>query len=90
MGVTVKVTYSCGGCGTTAEAPELTVTREFVSVSGRDHGVGGYVQSPVDVVAGAPEGWVPFDPWTQATYCPECWAQIDSAEPEPATAGESR
>jgi hypothetical protein len=23
-----------------------------------------------------PEGWVMFDPWTEATYCSACFAEI--------------
>lgn len=32
-----------------------------------------------DPEAVTPEGWVMFDPWTQATYCPPCWAAILAA-----------
>jgi hypothetical protein len=76
MGVHVTVTYRCGGCSATATAPEQTVRREFVSLSGRSYGVGSYVLTPIKIEGVAPDGWAAFDPYTQCTYCPECWASI--------------
>jgi hypothetical protein len=89
MGVSVTVTFACGGCEATATAPEQAVRREFVSLSGRDHGVGGYVVTPILIESAAPEGWVAFDPFTQCTYCPVCWAAITDAQVAPADAGEA-
>jgi hypothetical protein len=76
MSVRVTVTYACNGCDATVTAPEQVIKREFVSLSGRGHGIGSYVMTPVEIVAVAPEGWVPFDPFTQCCYCPACWAEI--------------
>jgi hypothetical protein len=81
MPVIVKVEYHCGGCDTVATAPDQIIRREFESFSGRGHGFGGYhVKPSIDgvVVSAAPEGWCPFDPVTSCTYCPECWASIES------------
>jgi hypothetical protein len=66
MPVTVTVTYSCGGCGAKATAPEQVIRSEFVSLSGHK------------VASLAPEGWVPFDPFTGCTYCPACWVAIEA------------
>jgi hypothetical protein len=35
------------------------------------------------VEAAAPEGWVVFDPYTHLTYCPACWASIESGNDSP-------
>jgi hypothetical protein len=76
MSVTVK--YSCGGCDAEAEGTE-PLKIGFRSVSGRSWGLGSYVpmNSPVSV---APEGWMPFDPYTHCCYCPDCWAEIEVGE----------
>lgn len=69
--MSVTVTYRCAGCEAEATAQ---VRQRFRSFSGRDHGFG--VFEIDDVQSVAPEGWVPFDPYTSATYCPDCWAKI--------------
>jgi hypothetical protein len=85
MPVIVKVEYHCGGCDAVATAPGQTIRREFESFSGHAYGVGTHVLKPsIDgvVTSAAPEGWMPFDPYTQCTYCPACWASIDAGETE--------
>lgn len=27
----------------------------------------------------APDGWMPFDPYTKQCYCPKCWRDIDES-----------
>lgn len=72
--MSVTVTFSCGGCDATAQGTAPLRCR-FISFSGQDHGFGQYhTDRPQDV---APEGWMPFDPYTQATYCPACWREIE-------------
>jgi hypothetical protein len=66
MPVTVTITYSCGGCSAKATAPEQVIRSEFVSLSGHK------------VASLAPEGWVPFDPYTGCCYCPACWTAIET------------
>ena len=91
MPVHVTVTYQCSGCDADAVAPEQRIRREFVSLSGQDHGIGSYVIPPVKIESVAPEGWVAYDPFTMCTYCPKCWASINEyepADPAPSAAGE--
>lgn len=77
MPVHVTVTYQCSGCGAMAVAPEQQILREFRSLSGQGHGIGGYVIEPVKIESVAPEGWVAYDPYTMCTYCPACWESIE-------------
>jgi len=70
----IRVLFSCDGCH--AEAVGTSpLRREFVSVTGRSYGLGSYrpANSIEDVT---PEGWIAYDPYTQCTYCPKCWAEI--------------
>lgn len=69
-------TYSCGGCSKVESVDGGMVNNKFHSISGQDWGFGRYETAMPDVVALAPEGWIAFDPWTQCTYCPACWADI--------------
>ena len=73
MAVTVK--YTCNGCNASTEGTE-PLRKEFFSVTGRSYGFGSYrtVNSAASV---APDGWIAFDPHTQACYCPKCWASIE-------------
>jgi len=72
--MTVMLRLSCGGCDATETVGPLR--RRFLSVQGRDHGLGFYrVDDPQNLT---PEGWVMFDPHTQCTYCPECWDRIEN------------
>jgi hypothetical protein len=84
--MTVTVHYACDGCSATAEGTER-LRAEFRSVSGRSYGFGSVqpVNSPQSV---APEGWVVFDPWTFATYCPTCWKSILEVPGSPLYEGE--
>ena len=79
--MTVNVKFQCDGCFVEADGTE-PIRKEFRSLSGRLWGFGSYhfTGTPTSV---APEGWVPFDPYTHACYCPDCWAEItedDDAE----------
>lgn len=71
----IKLVFSCGGCNAVTEG---WMQRRFVSVSGRSWGLGSYVTDSVEDIT--PEGWIAFDPYTSCTYCPECWAEIESDE----------
>lgn len=76
----IYVEFRCGGCDArvTSEAP---IRKEFVSFSGRGHGFGSarFTRTVEDVT---PAGWVAFDPYTYATYCPACWAEIEQPNNE--------
>ena len=72
--MTVMLKLSCGGCDATAEVGP--VRRRFYGVNGKDYGIGRYAIDPVEDFA--PKGWVMFDPYTQCTYCPECWDRIEN------------
>ncbi len=71
----VTVEYECDGCFAKAKGTEFLRT-EFRGITGRSHGFGSYqpVNTPTSV---APEGWWPFDPYTQLCYCPGCRAKIE-------------
>lgn len=74
----IRALFCCDGCDATAESTEW-LRKEFVSFSGRSHGFGSarWQNTPDDV---APEGWIAADPYTFCTYCPKCWAEIESHE----------
>ncbi len=78
----VTITLECGGCFAKTEGT-AALRREFVSLSGQDHGWGQFRTGTVEDIT--PDGWVAFDPYTQCTYCPACWAGIEAAT---ATAGQ--
>lgn len=74
--MSVMLTLQCGGCDASVIVGPLR--KAFRSLSGRDHGVGReWVQNPEELT---PDGWVMFDPYTYATYCPTCWASIEDGE----------
>ena len=79
MSIKVTVHYACNGCDASVDA-KAEMRREFRSFSGRDHGIGTWnMQNQWKLVeATAPEGWVPFDPYTNITYCPKCWDSIEN------------
>ena len=69
----ITVTFHCSGCSATAPG-KRPLERHFTSISGRAYGLGSYQDDrPADV---APDGWIAHDPYTQVTYCPDCWAEI--------------
>lgn len=73
--MSVRVAFKCDGCFATADGTDR-LRVEFQSFSGRDHGFGRVVQANTvrDI---APAGWVAYDPYTYATYCPKCWSEIE-------------
>ncbi len=74
--MSVLIQLKCSGCGETADGGHLR--KEFKSFSGRPHGFG---KAEVVVDLEVPEGWVPFDSYTYATYCPDCWKGIEEKSP---------
>lgn len=79
MPVTLKL--SCGGCFTKVEVGPLRARHESLFGGNLCARV---VDKPESLT---PEGWVMFDPYTHCTYCPKCWAEIDT-EPVRCTGGE--
>ena len=73
MSITVK--FRCDGCHAEAEGTK-PIRKHFVSVTGRSYGIGSYRYTNT-VAEVAPEGWWPFDPYTQLCYCPKCRAEIE-------------
>lgn len=71
MSVTVK--FECGGCFDVADGIR-SLERRFVGVTGKSYGFGRWEYDSVQNVA--PNGWVAFDPYTGACYCPKCWKEI--------------
>jgi len=78
--MSVRVIFNCSGCGKT-EPGTGPIRKVFRSFSGRDYGFGRavYENTIEDVV---PDGWMAYDPWTQCTYCPECWKSVLTPEEE--------
>jgi hypothetical protein len=75
--MSVTVTFSCGGCFKEVKGLR-PLRRNFHSFSGKGYGFGVYRdEKPQDV---APEGWIAYDPYTLACYCPDCWAEIEEPE----------
>lgn len=88
--MSVKISFECDGCN--AESGEaIRIRREHVyHPVGQMNGIpmSRVERRPFDVQAAAPDGWVASDPYTACTYCPECWAIVESdtpAEVEPPT-----
>jgi hypothetical protein len=81
--MTVTVQFACSGCDRVAQGTE-PLKRRFISLNGSGHGFGTWQEAPASSVA--PKGWVAFDPVTNITYCPTCWASIvapHGEEPDP-------
>lgn len=75
----VTVNFECGGCFKKV-AGTTFLRSHFQSINGKGYGFGTWkADTPQDV---APEGWVAFDPYTKACYCPQCWAEIEAPEPQ--------
>ena len=66
----ISLTFHCSGCDSTAEGTD-TISRKLERVSENF-----CRKLPWNVEEVAPEGWIADDPYTGATYCPECWADI--------------
>jgi hypothetical protein len=88
--VSVDLTYRCNGCD--AEATVRAVRAQRHVLAERVFVVDGVawdrttVKTPT-IESVAPEGWMVFDPYTQMTYCANCWESIESDEsPAEATA----
>jgi hypothetical protein len=73
--MTMTLTLSCDGCHVKIETGRFT--RKFISVSGWSHGFGSYHYDTVEDLV-QPTGWMAMDPYTACTYCPKCWAEIES------------
>ena len=69
----------CDGCD--AEVHIGRISKTFVSFSGRGYGLGVRHNPSIDAAV-APTGWIWSDPYTSCTYCPACWAQIESGDIE--------
>lgn len=78
--MSVRVLFSCGGCDATAKGTD-TLRVEFQSFAGRSHGFGSVVRSNT-VEDVTPDGWIAYDPYTFATYCPKCWKEILDSIPK--------
>lgn len=77
MGVYVSLT--CNGCPAAVSGIRLGIVLDEFP---RRHAIGmewvSERRQTIEEVV--PEGWVPFDPYTNATYCPGCWASIVAAD----------
>lgn len=74
----IRVTLKCGGACDTPE-PSFWLRKNFRGLFGNETGVGQFVwEDPEEVAELAATGWVVADPYTQTTYCPKCWAEIEA------------
>lgn len=71
--MSVHLLLKCSGCHD-AEITVGPLRKEFHAFNGTGSGWGVY--QVADPEALTPEGWIMFDPYTQATYCPDCWAGL--------------
>lgn len=69
----IKVSFSCDGCHVETMGTDFLHSR-FNGVTGKNYGFGSWEQDGAKDVC--PDGWIAFDPYTQCTYCPDCWAEI--------------
>lgn len=74
--MSVRIRMICDGCFKETETSRIR--QEFVSFSGRGYGMGVVKTPTIDDVCD-PTGWVWSDPYTFCTYCPDCWAEINTA-----------
>lgn len=73
-----KLHLACDGCG--AETKTESVKKRFVSFNGnQSYGFGRWHAPDIDAAV-EKTGWVWSDPYTSCTYCPTCWAKIESGE----------
>ena len=77
-----QLLLNCGGCEATACVPlrrrhEVVVAGAFVANGSTYDRCVVVTDDPEGV---APDGWVVWDPYTFATYCPECWAGIQTPD----------
>jgi len=75
--MSTRLHLKCDGCD--AETHTERINKKFVSVSGKSYGFGAYVQPDIEATV-APTGWIWSDPYTSCTYCPKCWAEIESGK----------
>lgn len=80
--MSVRIIYRCNGC----ERETSVLAHRSEKVVGQAV-IGGVLCDRVArqrprVEDFAPEGWVAYDPYTSMTYCPFCWAKIESGEPQ--------
>ena len=71
--MSVMLLLECSGCYD-ATATVGPLRKRFVSFSGKSYGVGTFQLDDPEPLT--PDGWVMFDPYTQCTYCPDCWTCI--------------
>ncbi len=71
----ITLTFSCGGCDKVEPGTTWLQRKRVVTMEGQAGSWGYRVEPKAEDVA--PEGWISFDPYTQCTYCPECWAGIE-------------
>lgn len=69
--MSVTLLLRCNGCDAQVETAPWRC--EYVPI-----GPTNFVQRRTpDVQTIVPDGWQMWDPYTLATYCPECWASIE-------------
>lgn len=75
MSVELKITYSCDGCFCEIEVVKK-LNKRFYGITGIEYGFGHYEVDKIDSEKMCPDGWIAFDPYTQCTYCHNCWKSI--------------
>jgi len=74
----ISFVYVCDECGATAQV--TAPRREFVGLTGRSYGFGGY-QFPTPK-GNAPQGWIDYC-IVGCTYCPQCADKLTDTEAKP-------
>ncbi len=69
----INIEFACGGCDR-KETITNAICKTFTSITGKSHGFGSYTTTKIEDIC--PDGWIAFDPYTQCTYCPDCWKEI--------------
>lgn len=75
--MSTRIKMECDGCGSAHETEP--VKAEFHSFNGRGYGFGKWHEPSINDAV-SPTGWVWSDPYTCCTYCPSCWAEIESGK----------
>lgn len=76
--MSVTVVFQCSGCFAEPEPVRAKVmTKGLFSAAAGVTRDGWVVRHKPSIESLAPDGWVPFDPYTGLCYCPTCWASIE-------------
>lgn len=73
--MSITVTYECSGCDAIETVRGLMQRWDLIRPGATFDLC--QIRTPT-IKTAAPEGWMPFDPYTGCCYCPKCWAWIEA------------